>query len=87
MVFEPGTDVEVDELVAAGATVTLTGTDTLPPFSTGIVTIPVYVPAANPALFTATEHDAVLVIVAASGDTVNQVALSVTAIWTDDYSI
>jgi len=68
----------VNELVVgAGDTVNVTGTETLPPLSTLIVTVVVYVPAVNPVIFTTTATCAVLVMLPVPGDTVSQVALSV----------
>ena len=83
-VEEPGV---VDEPeVVAGATLTITGNDALPSIPTVIVTVAEYVPAANPAEFTATAAAAVLVIGPTSGDTVSQVALSF-AIKKDGYLV
>lgn len=81
VVVEPEVVIEPDVVdvpdVVAGTTFNVTGTEVVPPLSTMIVTMAVYVPAANPADLTTNTTCAVLVMVPTAGDAMSHVALSV----------
>jgi hypothetical protein len=68
--------VDGELVVEPDATVNVTGTEIFPPFLTETVTVPVYLPAANPVGFTPTESCAEFVRLPVVGDTLTHVALS-----------